>query len=104
MEQLLLKQRKASEPQIEPVEQLGSKLRLFSHMDPANIFLDVPETKAEGLIRHAIDRATLALDLTPGSAEPGTLGPRMAHEQKEAAALSSDSASKNSTLGALAQW
>ena len=68
VEQWLLKQRKASEPQIEPVEQLGSKLRLFSHMDPANIFLDVPETKAEDLIRHAIDRATLALSESPESA------------------------------------
>jgi excisionase family DNA binding protein len=65
VEQWLLKQRKASELQIEPVEQLGSKLRLFSHMDEANIFLDVPETKAEDLIRHAIDRATLALTESP---------------------------------------
>src|SRR5437868_743761 len=61
VEQWLLKQRKASEPQIEPVEELGSKLRLFSHLDEANIFLDVPETDAPYLIRNAIDRASLAL-------------------------------------------
>lgn len=68
VEQWLLQQRKASEPQIEPVEELGSKLRLFSHMDAANIFLDVPEAEAESLIRNAIDRATLDLTASPESA------------------------------------
>src|SRR6266508_2821639 len=68
VEQWLLKQRRASEPQIEPVEELGSKLRLFSHMDEANIFLDVAETEAAALIRKAIERATLRLTESPASA------------------------------------
>lgn len=68
VEQWLLKQRKASEPQIEPVEELGAKLRLFTHMDPANIFLDVPESAALPLIRGAIDRATLELTESPEGA------------------------------------
>lgn len=67
VEQWLLKQRKASEPQIEPVEELGAKLRLISQLDPANIFLDLPETRAEALIRAAIGRATLALTEGPES-------------------------------------
>jgi nitrogen PTS system EIIA component len=68
VEQWLLKQRKASEPQIEPVEELGSKLRLLSNLDEANIFLDVPETDAANLIRNAVDRAKLALTEGPESA------------------------------------
>jgi len=68
VEQWLLKQRKASEPQIEPVEELGSKPRLFSHMDEANIFLDVPESAAMPLIRDAILRATLKLTESPEAA------------------------------------
>lgn len=67
VEKWLLKQRRASEPQIEPVEELGSKLRLLTHLDPANIFLDVPETEASKLVRSAIDRATLKLTESPES-------------------------------------
>jgi nitrogen PTS system EIIA component len=67
VEKWLLKQRRASEPQIEPVEQLGSKLRLLSHIKPANIFLDVPEAEASALIRKAIDRASL--ELSEGAGE-----------------------------------
>jgi excisionase family DNA binding protein len=65
VEQWLLKQRKATEPQVEPVEELGPRLRLFSHMDEANIFLDVPETKAPALIHSAIFRASLNLTESP---------------------------------------
>lgn len=67
VEQWLLKQRTASEPQIEPVEEIGSKLRLFSHMEEGNVFLDLPQTDASSLIRYAIDHARLALIETPGS-------------------------------------
>jgi excisionase family DNA binding protein len=67
VEQWLLKQRRASEPQIEPVEELGSKLRLFTHINPANIFLDVPETEASKLVKNAIERATLTLTESPAS-------------------------------------
>jgi excisionase family DNA binding protein len=67
VERWLLKQRTASEPQIEPVEEIGSKLRLFSHMDEANVLLDLRETDAASLIRHAVDSARL--DLSPGVAE-----------------------------------
>ncbi|HEX9286192.1 MAG TPA: helix-turn-helix domain-containing protein, partial [Thermoanaerobaculia bacterium] len=42
VEQWLLKRRTGDESPLEPVEELGSKLRLFSHMDEKNIFLDVP--------------------------------------------------------------
>ena len=67
VEQWLLKQRRASEPQIEPVEELGSKLRLLSHLDPENIFLDVPEAEASALVRNAIARAKLNLAESPES-------------------------------------
>src|SRR5712692_5966220 len=49
----LLKQRMANEPQIEPVREMGSRLRLFSHMDEANVFVDVPDSDAGTLIRNA---------------------------------------------------
>jgi len=68
VEQWLLKQRKATEPQIEPVEELGARLRLLSHIDEANIFLDLPETQAPAIIRSAIDRASLALTEKPETA------------------------------------
>ena len=61
VEKWLLKQRRASEPQIEPVEELGARLRLFSHIQPANVFVDVPETQAAALVRSAIAKATLSL-------------------------------------------
>ena len=61
VEKWLLKQRRASEPQIEPVEELGARLRLFSYINPANIFVDVPQTQAPALIRSAIEKATLSL-------------------------------------------
>src|SRR6266508_5053724 len=59
VDQWLLKQRTANEAQIEPVEELGSQTRLFSHMDEANIFLDVADSEASSLIRNAIHRAKL---------------------------------------------
>jgi nitrogen PTS system EIIA component len=65
VEQWLLKRRTGDEPQIEPVKELGSKLRLFSHMDERNIFLDVPDSEAGILIRNAIDRALLSLTESP---------------------------------------
>ena len=68
VEQWLLKHRSANEPQIEPVEELGSQVRLFSHMDERNIFLDVPESEATGLIRKAIQRAHLSLTEAPEAA------------------------------------
>jgi len=64
VDQWLLKQRTASETEIEPVEELGSKTRLFSYMDEANLFLDVKDSEASSLMRHAIERARL--DLTEG--------------------------------------
>ncbi len=68
VEQWLLRHRAADEPQIEPVEELGSQVRLFSHMDEKNIFLDVPETEATRLIRRAIERASLSLTEVPDAA------------------------------------
>jgi excisionase family DNA binding protein len=64
VEEWLLKQRSADEPQIEPVRELGSQVRLFSHMEEANVFLDVTDLDAPTLIRNAIHRARL--DLTDG--------------------------------------
>jgi nitrogen PTS system EIIA component len=61
VDQWLLQQRAGNQPQIEPVEELGSKLRLFSHMREDNIFLDVRDSEASNLIRNAINRATLNL-------------------------------------------
>lgn len=68
VEQWLLKRRTGDEPQIEPVEELGSKVRLFSYMDEENIFLDVPDSEAGILIRNAIDRAVLSLTESPEQA------------------------------------
>ncbi len=64
VEQWLLKRRTGDESPLEPVEELGSKLRLFSHMDEKNIFLDVPDPEAGVLIKNAIDRAVLTLTET----------------------------------------
>jgi excisionase family DNA binding protein len=57
----LLKQRGAAEAPVEPVEQLGPRIRLFSAIDERNIFLDVADREASLLIRNAIERASLAL-------------------------------------------
>jgi excisionase family DNA binding protein len=65
VEMWLLKRRTGDEAQLEPVEELGSKLRLFSYMDEKNIFLEVPESEAGILIRNAIDRAVLTLTESP---------------------------------------
>lgn len=67
VEKWLLKQRRANEPQIEPVEQLGARLRISMHINPANIFLDVPETEVSRLVKNAIERATLNLTESPAS-------------------------------------
>lgn len=68
VEQWLLKRRTGDERQIEPVEELGSQVRLFSHMDEKNIFLDVPDSEVGILIRNAIHRAVLSLTETPEEA------------------------------------
>jgi excisionase family DNA binding protein len=68
VEQWLLKRRTGGEAQLEPVEELGSKLRLFSYMDEENIFLDVSDSEAGILIRNAIDRAVLTLTESPEQA------------------------------------
>ncbi len=57
VEQWLLKARPADELPIEPVEDLGSHVRLVPHLEEANVFLDVPESEAPALIRNAIHRA-----------------------------------------------
>ena len=68
VEEWLLRRRTANETQIEPVEELGSEVRLFSHMDEKNIFLDVPDSEAAMLIRNAIHRAELSLTESPEQA------------------------------------
>src|SRR5262249_39752857 len=68
VEKWLLKQRHASEPQIEPVEELGARLRLYTHIRTVNIFLDVPETEVSKLVRTAIERAALTLTESPEAA------------------------------------
>src|SRR5262245_24201847 len=65
VEKWLLKQRHVSEPQIEPVEELGARLRLYTHINTANIFVDVPENEVSKLVKSAIDRATLTLTEAP---------------------------------------
>jgi excisionase family DNA binding protein len=68
VERWLLKRRTGDERPIEPVEELGSQVRLFSHMDAKNVFLDVPDSEAGILIRNAIQRAALSLTETPEEA------------------------------------
>lgn len=65
VEQWLLKRRTGDEPPLQPVEEVGSLVRLFSHMDENNIFLDVPDSDAGTLIRNAIHRASLNLTESP---------------------------------------
>jgi excisionase family DNA binding protein len=65
VDQWLLKQRTGDEPQLEPVQETGSRVRLLSHIDRKNISLDVPESEAGTLIRNAIDRAVLSLTESP---------------------------------------
>ena len=67
VEEWLLKQRAADEHQIEPVREIGSRIRLFSHMEEGNVFLDVADRDAQTLIRNAIRRARL--DLAEGADE-----------------------------------
>ena len=57
VDQWILKQQTASEAQVEPVEELASQTRLFSHMDETNIFLDVAGSDASSLIRNGIQPA-----------------------------------------------
>jgi excisionase family DNA binding protein len=68
VEQWLLKHRTADETQVQPVEELGSEVRLFSHIDERNIFLDVPDSEAASLIRNSIRRAALSLTESPEEA------------------------------------
>jgi len=65
VDQWLLRRRTGDEPQVEPVEELGSRVRLFSYIDEKNIFLDVADSKAGALIRNAIHRAELVLTEGP---------------------------------------
>jgi nitrogen PTS system EIIA component len=68
VEQWLLKRRTGDELQLEPVEEVGSLVRLFSHMDEKNIFLNVADSEASALIRNAIHRASLTLTESPEQA------------------------------------
>lgn len=68
VERWLLQQRKSNEPEIEPVEELGSQVRLFPHLDESNIFLDVSDREAPNLFRNAINRAVLSLTESPEQA------------------------------------
>lgn len=68
VEQWLLKRRSAGEPPIEPVQELGSHVRLIPHLDEANIFLDVSDSDAPTLIANAIRRARLDLTESPKEA------------------------------------
>jgi nitrogen PTS system EIIA component len=68
VEQWLLKRRTGDEPQIQPVEELGSQVRLISHIDEKNIFLDVADSEAGTLIRNSVERASLSLTESPEQA------------------------------------
>jgi excisionase family DNA binding protein len=65
VERWLLQQPKADEAEIEPVRELGSQVRLYPHMEEANVFLDVTDPDAPTLIRNAIRRARLDLSEGP---------------------------------------
>jgi excisionase family DNA binding protein len=68
VERWLLKQRNPDEAEIEPLRELGSQVRLLSHMEEANVFLDVTDPDAPTLIRNAIRRARLDLSEGPEKA------------------------------------
>jgi excisionase family DNA binding protein len=68
VEQWLLKRRSAGEPPIEPVQELGSHVRLIPHLDESNIFLDVSDSDAPTLIANAVRRARLDLTESPKEA------------------------------------
>src|SRR5260370_35107620 len=65
VEQWLLKRRTGDEAQLETVEDLGSQVRLSSHIDEKNIFLDVPDSEPGTLIRNAGLRAALTVTYRP---------------------------------------
>jgi excisionase family DNA binding protein len=65
VERWLLQQPKADEAEIEPVRELGSQVRLYPHMEEANVFLDVTDPDAPTLIRNAIRRSRLDLSEGP---------------------------------------
>ena len=68
IEEWLLKQRKSNEATLEPVEELGSQVRLLPHLDESNIFLDVEAKDAPTLIKNAVLRARLNLTVGPEQA------------------------------------
>jgi len=63
----LLRRRAENEALPEPVS-TGVEMRLFPYLEKANIFLDVPETRAEPLIAQAIRKARLDLTESPAEA------------------------------------
>src|SRR5512141_1582106 len=59
VEQWLLKHRAAGELPPEPVENIGSRVRLLTHVDERTVFVDIPGSNAAAAIRYAIEHAHL---------------------------------------------
>jgi excisionase family DNA binding protein len=68
----LLRRRAENETLPEPVSD-RLEMRLFPYLKKANIFLDVPETRAEPLIAQAIRKARLDLTESPEEAARGRI-------------------------------
>ncbi len=64
----LLRRRTENESLPEPVSGAGQEMRLSPYLETRNIFLDVPETRAEPLIARAVREAKLDLTESPGDA------------------------------------
>jgi len=61
----LLRRRQEPETLAEPDPKAGLEMRLFPYIETNNIFLEVPEIRAEPLITHAVRRARLDLTESP---------------------------------------
>jgi excisionase family DNA binding protein len=89
LEEWILRRRRPEDLPAEPVNYPGGEVRLHPYLDLRNIFLDVPETDAGGVIRASIGRARLAFGGSPGEADASALRDRVCRSVLEREELSS---------------
>ena len=91
VEHWLLKHRTAGELPPEPVESIGSRVRLLPHVDERNVFIDVAGSNAAAAIRYAIEHAHLLLtDASDGAARQQILESILERERLCSTALHPD--------------
>jgi len=90
VEHWLLKHRTAGELPPEPVESIGSKVRLLPHVEERNVFVDVAGSNAAAAIRYAIEHAHLLLTDADGPARQQILESILERERLCSTALHPD--------------